>query len=93
MCFSKALVVKPINQLDQPKQILNLWEFPVPYACVNIYSIIKIVRAEKCNSGICLSNKVLAFYFHKFHKNVHGKVSVDKKKQKNPNSYLSAMWK
>lgn len=63
MCCSKALVAKPINQLDQPKQILNLWEFPVPYACVNIYGIIKIVRVEKCNSGICFSNKVLLTLF------------------------------
>lgn len=78
MCFSKALVAKPINQLDQPKQILNLWEFPVPYASVNIYGIIKIVRVEECNSGIWLSNKILlTFYFHNFDNNLHGKVSVD----------------
>lgn len=81
MCFSKALVAKPIKQSDYSKQNLNLLRISCALGMYkHLWKNKTIFRVEKCMLSICSWNKVsLIFHFFEFQKKIQKCQSVKKK--------------
>lgn len=88
MCFSKALVAKPINQLDQSKQILTVLRISCTLCMCKHLSHYKHCKSRETQSR----HLFLKGSSPNFHKNSPGEVSVDESKQTNPNNCGSTMW-